>query len=70
MVFDDWIPCESHGRLEFSTGKKGNELWVSILEKDYAKLHGSYEALEGDLVQDALIDLTRVAGEETDMRSV
>ena len=70
MVVDDWIPCEFGGKLAFSTSKKGNQLWVSILEKDYAKLHGSYEALEGGLVQDALIDLTRVAGEEIDMRSV
>ena len=35
MVVDDWIPCESRGRIAFSTSKKGNELWVSILEKDY-----------------------------------
>lgn len=32
-------------------------------------MHGSYEALEGGLVQDALVDLTGGAGEEIDMRS-
>ncbi|KAE8699402.1 hypothetical protein F3Y22_tig00110578pilonHSYRG00002 [Hibiscus syriacus] len=68
-VVDDWIPCESPGELAFATNKKANELWVSILEKVYAKLHGSYEALEGGLVQDALVDLTGGAGEEIDMRS-
>jgi len=31
-------------------------IWFSILEKAYAKLHGSFEALEGRLVQDALVD--------------
>lgn len=63
------IPCESLGKPAFATSKKGNELWVSILEKAYAKLHGSFEALEGGLVQDALVDLTGGAGEEIDMRS-
>ncbi|KAL3654770.1 Calpain-type cysteine protease dek1 [Castilleja foliolosa] len=69
VVVDDWIPCESPGKPAFATSKKSNELWVSILEKAYAKLHGSYEALEGGLVQDALVDLTGGAGEEIDMRS-
>ncbi|KAJ9697702.1 hypothetical protein PVL29_007026 [Vitis rotundifolia] len=69
VVVDDWIPCESAGKPAFATSRKGNELWVSLLEKAYAKLHGSYEALEGGLVQDALVDLTGGAGEEIDMRS-
>ncbi|KAK2438390.1 calpain-type cysteine protease family [Trifolium repens] len=69
VVVDDWIPCELPGKPAFATSKKGIELWVSLLEKAYAKLHGSYEALEGGLVQDALVDLTGGAGEEIDMRS-
>lgn len=69
VVVDDWIPCESPGKPAFATSRKGNEMWVSLLEKAYAKLHGSYEALEGGLVQDALVDLTGGAGEEIDMRS-
>ncbi|EPS66151.1 phytocalpain [Genlisea aurea] len=69
VVVDDWIPCESPGKPSFAKSKKANELWVTILEKAYAKLHGSYEALEGGLVQDALVDLTGGAGEEIDMRS-
>ncbi|XXG56429.1 hypothetical protein AAC387_Pa03g3838 [Persea americana] len=69
VVVDDWIPCEIPGKPAFAASKKAHELWVSILEKAYAKLHGSYEALEGGLVQDALVDLTGGAGEEIDMRS-
>ncbi|THU49490.1 hypothetical protein C4D60_Mb06t10110 [Musa balbisiana] len=69
VVVDDWIPCESPGKPAFATSRKRNELWVSVLEKAYAKLHGSYEALEGGLVQDALVDLTGGAGEEIDMRT-
>ncbi|KAL5708598.1 Calpain-type cysteine protease dek1 [Ranunculus cassubicifolius] len=69
VVVDDWIPCESPGKPAFATSRNKNEIWVSILEKAYAKLHGSYEALEGGLVQDALVDLTGGAGEEIDIRS-
>ncbi|KAK9692429.1 hypothetical protein RND81_09G263800 [Saponaria officinalis] len=69
VIVDDWLPCEAPGKPAFATSRKGNELWVSVLEKAYAKLHGSYEALEGGLVQDALVDLTGGAGEEIDMRS-
>ncbi|OVA06359.1 Peptidase C2 [Macleaya cordata] len=69
VVVDDWIPCEAPGKPAFATSRKQNELWVSLLEKAYAKLHGSYEALEGGLVQDALVDLTGGAGEEIDMRT-
>ncbi|CAM8898400.1 unnamed protein product [Rhodiola kirilowii] len=48
VIVDDWIPCESPTKPAFATSRKGNEFWVSILEKAYAKLHGSYEALEAD----------------------
>ncbi|XP_078428400.1 calpain-type cysteine protease family [Wolffia australiana] len=69
VIVDDWIPCETPSKPAFATSRKRDELWVSILEKAYAKLHGSYEALEGGLVQDALVDLTGGAGEEIDLRS-
>ncbi|MCO5606609.1 hypothetical protein L7F22_060797 [Adiantum nelumboides] len=69
VVVDDWIPCEAKGKPAFATSRTCNELWVSILEKAYAKVHGSYEALEGGFVHDALVDLTGGAGEEIDMSS-
>lgn len=54
VVVDDYLPCKKKnggGEPAFATSNKPGELWVSILEKAYAKLHGCYEALEGGVVQ-------------------
>ena len=34
------------------------EQWIQMVEKAYAKLHGTYNALSGGHVGDALVDLT------------
>ena len=58
-IRDEWVPVVVDDWIPYE----------SLLEKAYAKLHGFHEALEGGLVQDALVDLTGGAGEEIDMRS-
>jgi calpain-15 len=56
IVIDDWIPVKN-GKPVFSRAK-GSELWVLLLEKAWAKLHGSYHSIESGLAITALRDLT------------
>jgi len=41
VTIDDLFPCYPQGEPLFSKGLS-NEIWVLILEKAYAKLHGNY----------------------------
>ena len=41
VTVDDYIPCYPDGEPIFAQCH-GNELWVMLLEKAYAKLHGNY----------------------------
>ena len=35
-----------------------NEMWVLLIEKAYAKLHGNYYTLKGGYANEGMIDLT------------
>jgi len=62
VIVDDWLPCsERTGELCFSRGRKG-ELWVALLEKAWAKLHGSYMEVEVDVPYRTLTELTGLPG--------
>jgi hypothetical protein len=58
VVIDDKLPVTTDGHFLFSRCKDPSELWLPLLEKAYAKLHGCYECLMQGSVQFALQDLT------------
>jgi hypothetical protein len=53
---DDFFPCDL-GEPAFSHAN-GNELWVMLIEKAWAKVHGSYERIEAGLAENVFRDLT------------
>ncbi|KAM8838525.1 calpain-10 [Synchiropus picturatus] len=57
VTIDDTLPCIDSTPC-FSRCHSPNAFWVSLLEKAYAKLHGSYERLWAGQVYEAMVDLT------------
>ncbi|XP_066991587.1 calpain-C isoform X1 [Anabrus simplex] len=57
VLVDDRLPTV-HGRLAFLQAQHSDQFWPGLLEKAYAKLHGSYEALKYGTLLDGLADLT------------
>ena len=58
VIIDDLIPCGVDGTPAYARCSDPSELWVQLLEKAYAKVHGCYEALDGGSVAEALADLS------------
>jgi hypothetical protein len=62
VIIDDRLPCYNRGygdpELVFGKCADPDEFWVPLIEKGYAKIHGSFDSLGSGFIDDALADMT------------
>jgi len=58
IILDDYLPCSASTKKPIFSRSHGNELWVLLLEKAWAKIYGSYARIEAGLTRECLHDLT------------
>lgn len=57
VIVDDYVPVTARGNL-FACTTKTSEIYAILLEKAWAKLHGTYARIESGLPSFATIHLT------------
>jgi hypothetical protein len=70
VIVDTLFPVNSEGSWAFATSVTETEIWPMCLEKAYAKIYGSYDAITAGKVHFALADLTGGSPEEVKLEQI
>ena len=69
VIIDDWVPCSPKNRHKpLFARSRTNHPWPVLIEKAYAKLYGSFEALVGGNTAEALFSLAAAPVEDFNLR--
>ena len=69
VVVDDYLPTKN-GKLFLNRSDDSDEFWPALFEKAYAKIHGSYGALDGGWVEDSFTDFSGGILESFKLKSI
>ena len=70
VIVDDRLPVNKESmRPVFGTCKNAHELWVALIEKAYAKMHGCYEQLISGYIDEGIYELTAFQAEKILIRN-
>jgi len=69
IILDDYFPAKDPFQLLYSQSLN-NELWFSLLEKAFAKLHGGYTDLENVRILEAMETLTGMPVAQKSLKDV
>ena len=69
VVVDDYLPTR-YRRLFNNQSDDSNEFWPALFEKAYAKIHGSYGAIDGGFARDSFTDFSGGVLEDFNLQSI